>query len=131
MTFLDCALQENDPASDAINADIGSGLTARNLQDMRAFINLADFTCALLPACGPHMFKGWAYLVTLELVAASGQRPLLSGFHRMLTVSMGLTNAAGLLQPSGTLSAHTLESQRSACLSDGCFVVYVSSSLSR
>lgn len=119
MTSLNCAVQETDPASEAINADIGSGLTARNLQDMRAFINLADFTCALLPACGPGMFKGWTYLVTLELVAASGQRPLLSGFYRMLTVSMGLTSAAGLLQPSGTCSAHTLESQRSACLADG------------
>lgn len=93
--------REHDPASEATSADIGSGLTARNLQDMRAFINLADFTCALLPACGPPLFRGWGYLVTLELVGASGQRPLLSGFYRMLTVSMGLCNTAGLLQAPG------------------------------
>lgn len=80
---------------------IGSGLMPRNLADMRAFINLADFIRALLPACGPHMFKSWAYLMTLELVAASGQRPLLSGFYRMLTITMRLTSAAGILQPTG------------------------------
>ena len=74
---------------------------ARNLRDMRAFINLADFTSALLPACGPALFKGWAYLVALDLVAACGQRPLLSGFYRMLTVSMRLTHASGILQPTG------------------------------
>ena len=94
-------MQGTDPTSNALSADIGTGLTARNLRDMRAFINLADFTCALLPACGPPLFRGWAYLVTLELVAASGQRPLLSGFYRMLTVSMRLTSAAGILHSPG------------------------------
>ena len=80
-----------------MTADIGTGLTARNLTDMRAYINLADFTCALLPLCGPSMFRGWAYLLTLELVSASGQRPLLSGFYRMLKVTMALTAATGIL----------------------------------
>lgn len=94
-------MQDNDPGSDAVTADIGTGLVARNLRDMRAFINLADFTCNLLPSCGPTLFKGWAYLMTLELVAASGQRPLLSGFYRMLTVSMRLTSTSGILETSG------------------------------
>lgn len=94
-------VQGGDPAGEPISADIGTGLVARNLGDMRAFINLADFVHGLLPGCGPAMFRGWAYLMTLDLVAASGQRPLLSGFYRMLTVTMRLTSESGLLQPTG------------------------------
>lgn len=93
--------QGTDSVPDPVSADIGIGLVARNLGDMRAFINLTDFMRALLPACGPGMFKSWAYLMTLELVAASGQRPLLSGFYRMLTVTMRLTSATGILQLTG------------------------------
>lgn len=99
-------VQGNDAVAEPISADIGTDLTARNLGDMRAFINLADFVGALLPACGPTMFRGWAYLMTLELVAASGQRPLLSGFYRMLTVTMRLTSAAGILQMTGQHERH-------------------------
>ncbi|DBA87794.1 TPA: hypothetical protein ACH3X1_004791 [Trebouxia sp. C0004] len=94
-------VQGGDPAGEPISADIGTGLVARNLGDMRAFINLADFVRGLLPGCGPGMFRGWAYLMTLHLVAASGQRPLLSGFYRMLTVTMRLTTHSALLQPTG------------------------------
>ena len=94
-------VQGGDPAGEPISADIGTGLMARNLGDMRAFINLADFVRGLLPGCGPGMFKGWVYLMTLDLVAASGQRPLLSGFYRMLTVTMRLTSESGSLQPTG------------------------------
>ncbi len=94
-------VQGGDPAGEPISADIGTGLVARNLGDMRAFINLADFVGGLLPGCGPGIFRGWAYLMTLDLVAASGQRPLLSGFYRMLTVTMRLTSESGSLQPTG------------------------------
>lgn len=94
-----CTLQDANDAM--VSADIGTGLTARNLADMRAYISLANFTCALLPLCGPSMFKGWSYLMTLELVSASGQHPLLSGFYRMLKVTMTLTAASGLLQVEG------------------------------
>lgn len=110
-------MQGTDPVAEPISADIGTDLTARNLGDMRAFINLADFVGALLPACGPTLFRGWAYLMTLELVAASGQRPLLSGFYRMLTVTMRLTSAAGILQMAGQYEHHRV------CLSDS-FVVF-------
>lgn len=68
---------------------------------MRAYISLANFTCALLPLCGPSKFKGWSYLLTLELVSASGQRPLLSGFYRMLKVTLALTAATGMLDAAG------------------------------
>ena len=94
-------MQDADSAESGGSADIGTGLVARNLADMRAYISLANFTCALLPLCGPSMFKGWAYLMTLELVSASGQRPLLSGFYRMLKVTLALTAATGLLQAAG------------------------------
>jgi DNA-dependent protein kinase catalytic subunit len=94
-------VQGGEPAGEPISADIGTCLVARNLGDMRAFINLADFVRGLLPTCGPSMFRGWAYLMTLDLVAASGQRPLLSGFYRMLTVIMRLTSNSGSLQPTG------------------------------
>ena len=94
-------MQESDPSGATVSADIGTGLTARNLADMRAYISLANFTCALLPLCGPSMFKGWSYLLTLELVSASGQRPLLSGFYRMLTVTLALTAATGMLDFTG------------------------------
>ena len=75
----------------------------RNLADMRAFLNLADLTRHLLPPCGPQLFRSWAYLLTLDLVAALGQKPLLSGFYRMLTVTMRLTNATGILQATGQI----------------------------
>lgn len=88
--------QAESSAPESVDADIGTGLLAHNLGDMRVFINLADFVCGILPGCGPGMFSNWASLATLDLVGASSQRPLLSGFYRMLTVTMKLTSTAGM-----------------------------------
>ena len=88
-------MTQGEPSvADNVDADIGTGLVAHSLTDMRKFISLADFVCGILPECGADKFQNWAHLVTLDLIAGSGQRPLLSGFYRMLTVTMKLTNAA-------------------------------------
>lgn len=84
------------PEAPAGAADIGPGLTPRNMTDMRTFLNLADFTVEILPAVGPARFKGWAYLTSVELVSAASERPLLSGFYRMLRATMLLANEAGV-----------------------------------
>lgn len=108
-------MQDADAPGAAVNADIGTGLTARNLADMRAYISLANFTCSLLPLCGPSMFKGWSYLMTLELVSASGQHPLLSGFYRMLKVTMALTAATGMLEAAGICFAPCMQTSKRRC----------------
>ena len=101
-------MTQGEPSvGDNADADIGTGLVAHNLTDMHTFISLADFVCGILPECGADRFQNWAHLVTLDLVAGSGQRPLLSSFYRMLTVTMKLTSAAMPKQgPASTTGSH-------------------------
>ncbi|KAK9829312.1 hypothetical protein WJX72_005143 [[Myrmecia] bisecta] len=82
----------------AASAEIGSGLVARNLADMRTFINLTAFASELLPALGSAPFRGWGYSVIVELVAASRQRPLLSGFYHLLQVVVRLAEEGGMFE---------------------------------
>lgn len=46
---------------------MSAGLRARNINDMRTFLNLTDFLAVLLPAAGAQLFCPWVYVFTTEL----------------------------------------------------------------
>ena len=56
---------------DSTALEVSPGLQARNIRDMRAFLNLADFLAALLPSAGAHLFSPWVYMLTTELQVTS------------------------------------------------------------
>ena len=53
--------------AEAAALEVGAGLRARNLRDMRRFLNLTEFLSALLPAAGARLFCPWVYIFTIEL----------------------------------------------------------------
>lgn len=67
-TIKSCCVPPQDaPESDAAALEVSAGLHARNIHDMRTFLNLADFLAVLLPGAGAQLFCPWVFVVTTEL----------------------------------------------------------------
>ena len=62
-----CCVGQDTLGAGAAALEVTGGLRARNIRDMRLFLNLADFLAALLPAAGSRLFRPWAHVLTTEL----------------------------------------------------------------
>ncbi|RMC15431.1 hypothetical protein DUI87_07622 [Hirundo rustica rustica] len=95
---LDLTVQKLDVSEQGENAGDGalvgpSSDPASNLQptkpiDFIAFINLVEFCREILPEKHVEYFHPWVYSFGYELVTHSTRLPLISGFYKLLSVTM-------------------------------------------
>eukprot|EP00903_Cladosiphon_okamuranus_P011333 g10683.t1 len=57
-----------------------------HLTDQNMFLNLVSFCQDLLPTCRPDLLLEWVPILCPELVRRSLERPLVSGFYRLVTL---------------------------------------------
>ncbi|KAM9553657.1 DNA-dependent protein kinase catalytic subunit [Salvelinus alpinus] len=118
---LDLSVQkvntEKEDQDDQVNSSMvlpSSDPTAHLLpnkpKDFTAFINLVDFCSELLLKKRLEYFGQWVYPLSHELILQSIRAPLVSGFYKLLSVSMEVAKRIKYFQGVGPKSA-----QSSAC----------------
>ncbi|XP_056629192.1 DNA-dependent protein kinase catalytic subunit isoform X2 [Triplophysa dalaica] len=73
------------------SSDPTANLMASKPKDFIAFVNLVDFCSELLPSRNPEYFGQWMYPLCHELILQSIRFPLVSGFYKLLSLSMGVS----------------------------------------
>uniref|UniRef100_A0A8C4UCZ7 DNA-dependent protein kinase catalytic subunit n=1 Tax=Falco tinnunculus TaxID=100819 RepID=A0A8C4UCZ7_FALTI len=79
---------ETDSALVGPTSDPASNLQPRKLTDFIAFINLVEFCREILPEKRVEYFNPWVYSFGYELIIHSTRLPLISGFYKLLSVTM-------------------------------------------
>ncbi|KAL1271164.1 hypothetical protein QQF64_030180, partial [Cirrhinus molitorella] len=72
------------------SSDPTANLIPNKPKDFIAFINLVDFCSQLLPSRNPEYFSQWMHPLCHELILQSIRFPLVSGFYKLLSLSMGI-----------------------------------------
>ncbi|KAG7330004.1 hypothetical protein KOW79_006226 [Hemibagrus wyckioides] len=121
---LDLSLEKVNK-DDEGQSDVGSGfmpssdptsnLIPNRPKDFTAFVNLVDFCSALLPTKNPEYFAQWVYPLCHELILQSIRFPLVSGFYKLLSVSMVIAKKIKYFQGQGPKSTSDGSQARSAC----------------
>lgn len=85
------AAEESDASSGFMpSSDPTANLVPNKPKDFIAFINLVDFCSELLPSRNPEYFGQWMHPLCHELILQSIRFPLVSGFYKLLSLSMGI-----------------------------------------
>ncbi|KAM9024210.1 DNA-dependent protein kinase catalytic subunit [Ara ararauna] len=81
---------ENETGSALIGptSDPASNLQPTKPTDFIAFINLVEFCREILPEKHVEYFRPWVYSFGYELITHSTRLPLISGFYKLLSVTM-------------------------------------------
>ncbi|XP_066538129.1 DNA-dependent protein kinase catalytic subunit [Hoplias malabaricus] len=110
---LDLSVQkvnaDDEGQSDQVSGLIPSSDPTTNLmpnkpKDFTAFINLVDFCSELLPAKNPEYFAQWMHPLCHELILQSIRFPLVSGFYKLLSLSMTIAKKIKYFQGEGPKS---------------------------
>ncbi|XP_076840848.1 DNA-dependent protein kinase catalytic subunit [Brachyhypopomus gauderio] len=72
------------------SSDPTANLMPNKPKDFTAFVNLVDFCSELLPSKNPEYFAQWMFPLCHELVLQSIHFPLVSGFYKLLSLSMAI-----------------------------------------
>ncbi|XP_051572291.1 DNA-dependent protein kinase catalytic subunit-like isoform X3 [Myxocyprinus asiaticus] len=125
---LDLSLQKVSSADEA-QSDVSAGFMASsdptaNLmpnkpKDFIAFVNLVDFCSELLSSLNPEFFAQWMYPLCHELILRSIRFPLVSGFYKLLSLSMCIAKKIHYFQDlkKGPKSVGAGSSMENACFS--------------
>uniref|UniRef100_A0A667XXZ0 DNA-dependent protein kinase catalytic subunit n=1 Tax=Myripristis murdjan TaxID=586833 RepID=A0A667XXZ0_9TELE len=98
------------------SSDPTSHLMPSKVKDFTAFINLVDFCSELLLNKHMEYFQPWIFPLSHELILHSIRNPLVSGFYKLLAVSMKIANRIQYFQVMSTpLKFLTSETVKSAC----------------
>ncbi|XP_071387705.1 DNA-dependent protein kinase catalytic subunit [Centroberyx affinis] len=99
------------------SSDPTAHLLPNKVKDFTAFINLVDFCSELLLNKHVEYFQPWVYPLSHELILYSIRNPLVSGFYKLLSVSMKIAKRIQYYQGVGLKSSASSESDtvRSAC----------------
>jgi len=76
---------DTDEASNNNNAD---ALLPAVPKDFELFLNLVEFCKLILPTVHQEFFEAWIYIFGRELIVKSNQYPLVSGFYKLLSVTL-------------------------------------------
>ncbi|XP_075350728.1 DNA-dependent protein kinase catalytic subunit isoform X2 [Mycteria americana] len=79
---------ETDSALVGPTSDPASNLQPTKPTDFIAFINLVEFCREILPEKHVEYFNPWVYSFGYELIIHSTRLPLISGFYKLLSVTM-------------------------------------------
>uniref|UniRef100_A0A672S298 DNA-dependent protein kinase catalytic subunit n=1 Tax=Sinocyclocheilus grahami TaxID=75366 RepID=A0A672S298_SINGR len=109
------AAEESDASSGFMpSSDPTANLMPNKPKDFIAFINLVDFCSELLPSRNPEYFAQWMHPLCHELILQSIRFPLVSGFYKLLSLSMGIAKKIHYFQSKSVGSGSTMEN---ACFS--------------
>ncbi|XP_071960307.1 DNA-dependent protein kinase catalytic subunit-like [Antedon mediterranea] len=86
-TTEDELLDELAPSGD-ISSDPINGLQPSNYKDFQIFINLVEFCRDILSETKGALFEQWLLKFSQEIIIMSTQKPLISGFYKLLAVCM-------------------------------------------
>uniref|UniRef100_A0A3P8SHR1 DNA-dependent protein kinase catalytic subunit n=1 Tax=Amphiprion percula TaxID=161767 RepID=A0A3P8SHR1_AMPPE len=78
----------DDAAHVLPSSDPTAHLLPNKIKDFTAFISLVDFCSELLLTKHVEYFQSWMYPLSHELILHSIQNPLVSGFYKLLSVTM-------------------------------------------
>ncbi|KAI5104092.1 DNA-dependent protein kinase catalytic subunit [Silurus meridionalis] len=121
---LDLSLQKLN-IDDEGQSDVGSGsmpssdptsnLIPNKPKDFTAFVNLVDFCSVLLLSKNPEYFAQWVFPLCHELILQSIRFPLVSGFYKLLSLSMVVARKIKYFQGQGPKSSSDCSQAGSAC----------------
>uniref|UniRef100_A0A8C5C632 DNA-dependent protein kinase catalytic subunit n=1 Tax=Gadus morhua TaxID=8049 RepID=A0A8C5C632_GADMO len=97
------------------SSDPTAHLMPNKVKDFTAFINLVDFCSALLLSTHAEYFEPWVYPLSHQLILHSIRNPLVSGFYRLLAVSMKMSQRIQYYQGVGTSTASSVEPVKTNC----------------
>ncbi|XP_056317923.1 DNA-dependent protein kinase catalytic subunit [Danio aesculapii] len=90
--------QSDASAGIVLSSDPTANLMPNKPKDFIAFINLVDFCSELLPSRNPEYFAQWMHPLCHELILQSIRYPLVSGFYKLLSLSMGIAKKTQYFQ---------------------------------
>ncbi|KAI4806505.1 hypothetical protein KUCAC02_017329 [Chaenocephalus aceratus] len=90
--------------------DDAAHLLPNKIKDFTAFINLVDFCSELLLTKHVEYFDSWMYPLSHELILHSIWNPLVSGFYKLLSVTMKIGKRIKYYQGVGTRSSSSPQS---------------------
>ncbi|KAK9971873.1 hypothetical protein ABG768_025216 [Culter alburnus] len=125
---LDLSVQKVNAADEAQSdasaefmpsSDPTANLMPNKPKDFIAFINLVDFCSDLLPSRNPEYFAQWMHPLCHELILQSIHFPLVSGFYKLLSLSMSIAKKIHYFQDlkQGPKSVGGGSTMESACFS--------------
>ncbi|XP_068437827.1 DNA-dependent protein kinase catalytic subunit [Clinocottus analis] len=107
----------DDAAHVLPSSDPTAHLLPNKIKDFTAFINLVDFCSELLLSKHMDYFQSWMYPLSHELILHSIRNPLVSGFYKLLSVTMKIAKRTKYYQGVGPRSSISPQSDtvKSAC----------------
>ncbi|XP_061661173.1 DNA-dependent protein kinase catalytic subunit isoform X2 [Syngnathoides biaculeatus] len=122
---LDLSLQKvtsgeegpGDMSHVAPSSDPAAHLFPNKMKDFTAFINLVDFSSELLLHKHVEYFETWMYPFSHKLILQSIRNPLVSGFYRLLSVTMKIAKKIKYYQGVGfkSSSSSQIDTVKTAC----------------
>nr|XP_014345420.1 PREDICTED: DNA-dependent protein kinase catalytic subunit [Latimeria chalumnae] len=110
---------ETDPSSTIIipTSDPAANLQPSKPKDFTAFINLVEFCRELLPEKHVEFFEPWMYGFGHEVILQSTRLPLVSGFYKLLSVSMKIARKIKYFEgvSSKSCKQNSLDPEKYAC----------------
>lgn len=97
------------------SSDPTAHLLPNKVKDFTAFINLVDFCSELLLSKHVEYFESWMYPLSHELILHSIRNPLVSGFYKLLSVTMKIAQKIKYYQGVGLKSSPKSDTVKSAC----------------
>uniref|UniRef100_A0A673C7H7 DNA-dependent protein kinase catalytic subunit n=1 Tax=Sphaeramia orbicularis TaxID=375764 RepID=A0A673C7H7_9TELE len=122
---LDLSVQKITPGEEAPDdaahalpsSDPTAHLLPNKIKDFTAFINLVDFCSELLLNKHVEYFQSWMYPLSHELILHSIRNPLVSGFYKLLSVTMRIAKRIRYYQVTST-------SPQSDTVKNACFALF-------
>uniref|UniRef100_A0A8C9Y6S2 DNA-dependent protein kinase catalytic subunit n=1 Tax=Sander lucioperca TaxID=283035 RepID=A0A8C9Y6S2_SANLU len=107
----------DDAAHVLPSSDPTAHLLPNKIKDFTAFINLVDFCSELLLNKHAEYFQSWMYHLSHELILHSIRNPLVSGFYKLLSVTMKIAKRIKYYQGVGPRCSTSTQSDtvKSAC----------------
>ncbi|XP_069007483.1 DNA-dependent protein kinase catalytic subunit [Embiotoca jacksoni] len=111
----------NDAAHVLPSSDPTAHLLPNKIKDFTAFINLVDFCSELLLNKHVEYFQSWMYPLSHDLILHSIRNPLVSGFYKLLSVTMKIANKIKYYQGVGVRSS---TSPQTDTVISACFALF-------
>ncbi|XP_037613149.1 DNA-dependent protein kinase catalytic subunit isoform X1 [Sebastes umbrosus] len=111
----------DDAAHVLPSSDPTAHLLPNKIKDFTAFINLVDFCSELLLNKHVEYFQSWMYPLSHELILHSIRNPLVSGFYKLLSVTMKIAKRIKYYQGVGPRSS---TSPQSDTVKSACFALF-------
>ncbi|XP_019130385.2 DNA-dependent protein kinase catalytic subunit isoform X1 [Larimichthys crocea] len=111
----------DDTAHALPSSDPAAHLLPNKIKDFTAFINLVDFCSELLLKKHVEYFQSWVYPLSHELILHSIRNPLVSGFYKLLSVTMKVAKRIKYYQGVGLRNS---ASPQSDTVKSACFALF-------